>query len=120
MSWITPDGFYYIGDRASPLDTPVPKRPAPHYVWQGGEWAAGPLPVPISISASQFWQQIEVDGLTAAANALIDAIPDRVMQIRATRVTEYVRSDAQLIQLATLLGKDSDDIDAFFRSAYLL
>jgi hypothetical protein len=117
MPWITPEGFYYIGDRASSVDVPVPQRPAPHYIWQDGEWVAGPLPVPISISTSQFWQQIEADGLTSAATALIDAIPDRVMQIRATRVTEYVRSDAQLIQLATLLGKDSDDIDEFFRQA---
>jgi hypothetical protein len=117
MYWMTDSGRYYEGDRQSVSDTLVPRQPTPWSVWQGGEWVPGPTPVPQAISASQFWQQIEADGLTAAANALIDAIPDPVMRIRATKVTDYVRSDAQLIQLATLLGKSSDDIDEFFRQA---
>lgn len=115
MYWQTLSGGYYEGDRQSPDDAPVPQRPSARHVWQGGTWVLGPEPVPESISRSQFWQQVEAQGLTAAANQLIDGLADPLQKIRAREVTSYVRTDAQLIAMATALGMDSDGIDEFFR-----
>lgn len=110
-------GAYYEGDRQSPDDVQVEKRPTARHVWQGGAWVLGPEPVPDALTPSQFWQQIEADGLTAAADALIDSLPDPLQRIRARRVVEYRRDDAQLIAMATALGMSAAQIDDFFRSA---
>ena len=117
MYWRTASGEYYEGDRQSPGDLPVPQRPSVRHVWQAGEWVTGPPPVPEALTPSQFWQQIEAGGLTTAANALIDSLPDPLQRIRARRVVEYRRDDAQLIGMAAALGMDSEQIDEFFREA---
>ncbi len=117
MYWRTPSGGYYEGDRQSPEDAPVSQRSSARHVWQGGAWVVGPAPVPEALTPSQFWQQIEADGLTAAADALIDNLPDPLQRIRARRVVEYRRDDAQLIAMATALGMSGAQIDDFFRSA---
>lgn len=71
------------------------------------------------LTPAQFWMQLAIDGDEAAALAIIDTLP-RVQQILALRARDYRRDNALLIQLATAMQKSSDDIDAFFRSAYLL
>lgn len=113
--WITPDGSYYEGQFVAEGSLAVPQRPSALHLWQDGGWVEGPAPVPESISRSQFWQQVEAQGLTAAANQLIDGLADPLQKIRAREVTSYVRTDAQLIAMATALGMDSDGIDEFFR-----
>ena len=115
--YIDRDGGYYEGDRQSPDDVLVAQRPTAHHVWQNGTWVAGPPPVPEALTPAQFWQQIEAEGLTAAADALIDSLPDPLQRIRARRVVEYRRDDAQLIGMAAALGMDSEQIDEFFREA---
>lgn len=85
--------------------------------WQDGAWVVGPAPVPEALTPSQFWQQIEADGLTSAADALIDGLLDPLQRIRARRVVEYRRDDAQLIAMATALGMGAEQIDEFFRQA---
>lgn len=117
MYWITPDGNYYEGRHVADGSIEVTQRPSPLHVWQNGEWVEGPAPVPESISRSQFWQQVEAQGLTAAANQLIDGLTDPLQKIRAREVTSYVRTDAQLIAMATELLMNSDQIDEFFRNA---
>lgn len=117
MYWRTPSGSYYEGDRQSPEDVLVPQRPTSRHVWQGGAWVPGPAAVPEALTPSQFWQQIEADGLTAAADALIDSLPDPLQRIRARRVVEYRRDDVQLVAMAVTLGMDSEQIDEFFREA---
>lgn len=117
MYWRTQSGDYYEGDRQSPNDDLVPQRPTARHVWQEGTWVLGPEPIPETLTPSQFWQQIEADGLTAAADALIDSLPDSLQRIRARRVVEYRRDDAQLIAMATALGMSTAQIDDFFRSA---
>lgn len=117
MFWLTPSSSYYEGDQQSPDDAAVPQRPSARHVWQGGAWVPGPAPVPEALTPSQFWQQIEADGLTAAADALIDSLPDPLQRIRALRVVEYRRDDAQIIAMATALGMSTAQIDDFFRSA---
>lgn len=77
--------------------------------------AAEAAAVPPSLSRAQFWQQIEAQGLTASANALIDGLTDPLQRIRAREVTTYVRTDAQLVAMATALGMSSGAIDEFFR-----
>lgn len=116
--YITPDGSYYDGP--GPVaggSSEVPTRPSDRHVWQGGAWVLGPAAVPEALTPSQFWQQIEADGLTAAADALIDSLPDPLQRIRARRVVEYRRGDAQLIAMATALGMSTAQIDDFFREA---
>jgi hypothetical protein len=115
LYWITPDGAYYEGQFVADGSAEVTQRPSPLHIWQDGEWVEGPAPVPESISRSQFWQQVEAQSLTAAANQLIDGLTDPLQKIRAREVTTYVRTDAQLIEMATALGMDSDEIDEFFR-----
>ena len=117
MYWLTEAGDYYEGDRQSPDDDLVPQRPSALHVWQGGAWVPGPAPVPEALTPSQFWQQIEADGLTSAADALIDGLLDPLQRIRARRVVEYRRDDAQLIAMATALGMGAEQIDEFFRQA---
>lgn len=117
MYWLTEAGDYYEGDRQSPDDALVPQRPTAQHVWQGGAWVPGPAQVPEALTPSQFWQQIETEGLTAAADALIDSLPDPLQRIRARRVVEYRRDDAQLIGMAAALGMDAEQIDDFFREA---
>lgn len=117
MYWLTEAGDYYEGDRQSPDDALVPQRPTSRHVWQDSAWVVGPAPVPEALTPSQFWQQIESDGLTAAADALIDSLPDPLQRIRARRVVEYRRDDAQLIAMAIALGMSAAQIDDFFRSA---
>ena len=117
MYWRTQSGGYYEGDRQSPDDVPVPQRPTARHVWQDSAWVVGPAPVPEALTPSQFWQQIEADGLTAAADALIDSLPDPLQRIRARRVVEYRRDDAQLIAMATALGMNAEQIDEFFKEA---
>lgn len=117
MYWLTEAGDYYEGDRQSPDDALVPQRPSARHVWQDGAWVVGPAPVPEALTPSQFWQQIEAEGLTAAADALIDSLPDPLQRIRARRVVEYRRDDAQLIAMATALGRSAAQIDDFFREA---
>lgn len=117
MHWITPDGAYYTGPAAAEGSIEVPPRPSDRYVWQNGAWVVGPSPVPEALTPSQFWQQIEAGGLTAAADALIDSLPDPLQRIRARRVVEYRRDDAQLIAMATALGMSTAQIDDFFREA---
>ena len=77
----------------------------------------GPAPVPEALTPSQFWQQIEAEGLTAAADALIDSLPDPLQRIRARRVVEYRRDDVQLVAMAAALGMNAAQIDDFFREA---
>lgn len=115
--YIDRDGGYYEGDRQSPDDVLVPQRPSARHLWQGGAWVLGPEPVPDALTPSQFWQQIEAEELTAAADALIDSLPDPLQRIRARRVVEYRRDDAQLIAMATALGMSTAQIDDFFRGA---
>ncbi len=118
MPWITPDGEYYVGPGpVAEGAVEVPIRPSGRHVWQGGAWVLGPEPVPEALTPSQFWQQIEAGGLTSAADALIDSLPDPLQRIRARRVVEYRRADAQLIGMAAALGMDSEQIDEFFREA---
>ena len=117
MYWLTEAGDYYEGDRQSPGDVLVAQRPTAHHVWQGGAWVAGPPPVPEALTPSQFWQQIEAGGLTAAADALIDSLPDPLQRIRARRVVEYRRDDVQLVAMAAALGMNAEQIDEFFREA---
>lgn len=117
MYWRTLSGSYYEGDRQSPDDDLVPQRPSALHVWQNGTWVVGPSPVPEALTPSQFWQQIEAEGLTAAADALIDSLSDPLQRIRARRVVEYRRDDAQLVAMAAALGMDSEQIDEFFREA---
>lgn len=117
MYWRTQSGGYYEGDRQSPDDVLVQQRPSARHVWQDGAWVLGPPPVPEALTPSQFWQQIEAEGLTAAADALIDSLPDPLQRIRARRVVEYRRDDAQLVAMAAALGMDAEQIDDFFREA---
>jgi hypothetical protein len=119
MYWITPDGSYYEGLFVAANSIPVPQRPSSTHVWENSQWVQGPLPVPEVLSRSQFWQQIEVQGLTASANALIDGLEDPLQKIRAREVTVYERNDAQLIAMATVLNMTSEDIDEFFRQGAL-
>lgn len=113
--YVDATGGYYEGDRQSPDDAPVPQRPSARHVWQDGAWVVGPAPVPEALTPSQFWQQIEAEGLTAAADALIDSLPDPLQRIRARRVVEYRRDDGQLVAMAAALGMDAEQIDDFFR-----
>lgn len=117
MYWRTPSGGYYEGDRQSPDDVLVPQRPTALHVWQDSAWAPGPAPVPEALTPSQFWQQIEAGGLTTAADALIDSLPDPLQRIRARRVVEYRRDDAQLVAMAAALGMNAEQINEFFREA---
>lgn len=119
MHWITPDGNYYEGPFVAEGSTPVSKRPSSTHIWENSQWIQGPLPVPEALSRSQFWQQIEVQGLTSAANELIDSLEDPLQKIRAREVTTYERNDAQLIAMATVLNMSSEDIDEFFRQGAL-
>lgn len=71
---------------------------------------------PDVLTPAQFWMQLAIDGDEAAALAIIDTLP-RVQQILALRARDYRRDNELLIQLATALQKNSDDIDTFFREA---
>lgn len=115
--YVDATGGYYEGDRQSLADTPVTRRPSAQHVRSGGSWTLGPVPVPAALTPSQFWQQIEAGGLTAAADALIDSLPDPLQRIRARQVVEYRRDDAQLIGMAAALGMNAEQIDDFFREA---
>lgn len=117
--WITPDGNYYEGPFVAEGSVQVTQRPSARHVYLNGEWVLGPEPVPEVLTPAQFWMQLAIDGDEAAALAIIDTLP-RVQQILALRAKDYRRDNDLLIQLATALQKNSDDIDAFFRSASLL
>lgn len=71
------------------------------------------------LTPAQFWMQLAIDGDEAAALAIINSLP-RVQQILALKARDYRRDNELLIQLAASIGKNSDDMDAFFRSASLL
>lgn len=71
------------------------------------------------LSPAQFWMQLAIDGDEAAALAIIDTLP-RPQQILALRARDYRRDNELLIQLATVMGKSSADIDAFFTEASAL
>lgn len=119
MYWLTEAGDYYEGDRQSLNDQSVTQRPSMRHVWSNSLWSLGPEPVPEVLTPAQFWMQLAIDGDEAAALAIIDTLP-RVQQILALRAKDYRRDNDLLVQLATALQKNSDDIDAFFRSASLL
>ena len=38
MYYITKDGIYYEGERASLDDIPVPKRPSPYHKYESNKW----------------------------------------------------------------------------------
>lgn len=119
LYWITPDGNYYEGPFVADGSIEVTQRPSVLHEWVDGEWVEGLGPVPEVLTPAQFWMQLAIDGDEAAALAIIDTLP-RVQQILALRAKDYRRDNELLIQLATALQKNSDDIDAFFRSASLL
>ena len=119
MYWITPDGNYYEGQFVAEGSVSVPRRPSVLHEWVNGEWVEGLGPVPEVLTPAQFWMQLAIDGDEPAALAIIDTLP-RVQQILALKARDYRRDNELLIQLATALQKNSDDIDAFFRSASLL
>lgn len=114
---------------AGAVDAPLPVIPAGFFARWDGRWVLTKIPTPVepdpvpemlpSLTPAQFWMQLAIDGDEAAALAIIDTLP-RVQQILALRAKDYRRDNDLLIQLATALQKNSDDIDAFFRSASLL
>jgi hypothetical protein len=77
--------------------------------------------VPSSISRRQAKQQLAVDGHLSRIQPMIDAIPDMearlLMQIYWDDSTEFDRNHTTLIQFATALGLDSDQIDLMFINA---
>lgn len=114
---------------AGAVDANLPVIPAGFFARWDGRWVLTKIPGPVEpepvpeelpvLTPAQFWMQLAIDGDEPAALAIIDTLP-RVQQILALRARDYRRDNELLIQLATALQKNSDDIDAFFRSASLL
>ena len=98
--------------------------------WEN-EWVLYPIPAPPEVeplpdvvvvptlTPAQFWMQIAIDGDEDTAMTVINSLP-RVQQILALKARDYRRDNELLIQLATAIGKDSADMDAFFQAASLL
>jgi hypothetical protein len=63
--------------------------------------------------------QLAINGDEEQALLLIQALP-RPQQILATKASEYRRDNLLLINLATALGKSSQQIDEFFITAATL
>jgi hypothetical protein len=114
--WITPDGGYYEGDFVADGSIPVPQRPSVDHEWDGSKWRKTDGPRTEMLTPVQFWMQLAIDGDEDVALAIIDTLP-RPQQILALRAKDYRITDPLLLQLAQALGKNSNQIDVFFRKA---
>lgn len=115
MYWLTQAGQYYEGDRQSPADTQVTRRPSALHVWSDG-WAEGPEPVPAEVTRAQGKLALLNAGLLANAQAAATAA-GQAAEIAFNDALTYERTSPTLNALATALGLSSNDLDALFIAA---
>lgn len=72
------------------------------------------LHVPQSVSRAQFMLGLLQLGLLDQVESLIDASNDRVLQINWRDRLTFDRTNPMVIQMAELLNKSNEDIDALF------
>ena len=113
------------------IDAPPPNIPEGFFARWENKWVlvqnpdspeieSSPEPELIpTLSPAQFWMQLAINGDEEQALLLIQALP-RPQQILATKASEYRRDNLLLINLATALGKSSQQIDEFFITAATL
>lgn len=115
MFWITGSGEYYEGDRQSPDDISVAKRPSALHVWADG-WEEGPEPVPFEVTRAQGKLALLNAGLLANAQAAATTA-GQAAEIAFNDALTYERTSPTLNALATALGLSNGDLDSLFIAA---
>lgn len=109
-------GAYYEGDRQSPDDVLVPRRPSARHVWSNSLWSLGPEPVPLEVTRAQGKLALLNAGLLASAQAAATAA-GQAAEIAFNDALTYERTSPTLNALATALGLSSGDLDSLFIAA---
>lgn len=115
MYWLNTSGEYYEGDKQSPADQPVTKRPSSLHVWSDG-WVDGPEPVPQEVTRAQAKLALLEFGLLANAEAAA-ASAGEAFQIAFNDALTFSRTSPTLLAMAQALSLSDAQLDALFVAA---
>lgn len=88
-------GSYYEGDRQSPDDVQVEKRPSAHHVWQGGAWVLGPARARKLVPLDFLDLFTEAEQLSVAQAAMASALV-KLWYDRTLAATYITREDPRV------------------------
>lgn len=104
MYWITPDGSYYEGDQAHPIDAAVPQRPDPTFDWNSGQnaWVQNAVRAALVAAVAQVVTDATAVKTAAIVQQLMNATDAQIVTFVANHSTADAGTQALIVLLARI------------------
>jgi hypothetical protein len=121
--FVTSSGAYYEGERATPSDTEVPRRPDYTCSWNGRSWDDCGTNVPATVTMRQARMALLQTGMLSSVQSAIDSLGGTAgdaARIEWDFSVEVHRARPLVSTLQGILGLTSAQVDDLFRLASTL